>query len=369
MANASEMEQEVRNVFKTHLQTDLDIDLSQQCIQAVDASQIMKNIKLKGVKDINFNQRSYVENQCVLNAILNLDIFDELTATVKDQLKSTLEQKGGLSVNVSDTTQKIETIVDTKVGLDARINMAKKCLQDLTANQSIENIQIKDSMNINLTQDSVNYNKCMMESAAALTKGTDIDLEKELEATAETSQAGWDPIASIAGALAFVGMIPSILSAAGCMICSIVIALGMAGGGGGGGEGALEGALGGVEGLGGDGAGISSQASDLFSKFKGMKGGRKDGWLNLLLSKEVLLSVVVVVIGWYIFKNFSTKGRINEGMTSSSYPHNPHGHGPTQHTSRPTSHHSHVHFIPPTLRHTHPHKKKPYPHFDPMYFR
>lgn len=228
MVNATSMEQEIRNVFKTELNTDLDIDLTQQCKQAVEASQAMENIQLKGVKGVNLNQKNFVENRCVLNSILNLDLIDKLSANVKDQLLSQVEQKSAIipSANTSNTRQKAETIIENKVGLDAKVNLAKKCLQDLTANQSIKNIKVTDSMDINLTQDAVNYNKCIMDGAIEIAKGTGIDITKETETKAETKQTGF--LASIGGLIGgFLGgpIISGISGLVICIVISVMVAL------------------------------------------------------------------------------------------------------------------------------------------------
>jgi len=219
MANSTQMEQEIRNVFKTELNTELDIDLSQQCRQAVEASQKIKNIQLKGVKDVSISQKNFVENRCVLNSILNLEMLDSLKADVKDELLSKVEQKSAIipSVNASSTRQKVETIIENKIGLEAKLNLAKKCLQDLTANQSIENVKIKDSLNIDLTQDAVNYNKCFMDGAVEMTKGTDIDIKKETKTEAETKQTGF--LASLAGSLGGLFAMPLMSLISPVVIC------------------------------------------------------------------------------------------------------------------------------------------------------
>lgn len=227
MANASQMQQEITNIFKTELKTNFDIDMSQQCQQAVNASQSMQNIQLSGVKDVSFNQKNFVESRCVLNSILNLDLVDKLSANVKEDLLAKLEQKGGLGpgVNTSSSSQKATTIIENKVGLDAKLNVAKKCLQNLTADQSIKNIQIKDSLNVNLTQDAVNYNTCLMDGSVQVAKENGIDISKETKTDADIKQTGI--FGDLAGALGGMLSMPIISSFGGVMVCCLVVVVSM----------------------------------------------------------------------------------------------------------------------------------------------
>lgn len=401
MANSSQMEQEIRNVFKTKLNTELDIDLSQQCMQAAEASQSIKNIQLKGVKDVSLNQKNFVENRCVLNSILNLDMMDQLSADVQSELLSKLEQKSPIipSINASSQRQKVENIIETEIGLQAKLDLSKKCLQQLTANQSIENIKIKDSLNIDLTQDAVNYNKCFMDGAVDITKGTDIDLKTDTKAKTDTKQTGG--LAGLLGGLLSMPLMSLIAPVVICVLLSSAsLAMGALAPKGSkkeepkpdedadvekaaeeltSGTNAATNAASAVktgEKLADSKTGrkIIQGASEALKKAFGSRKGTKQqggggllGQVGLLLSPQYRIFIVILLVAFVLMAMFgkhqSTSPEIKQLEKMANTPVSRLGTGGNY-----NFHPAHYHGYPSEC-HTHTqHKKKPYPVYDPMYF-
>jgi hypothetical protein len=233
MANASKIEQEVKNVYKNELGVNLDIDLSQVCAQSTDARQMMKNIKIKGVVDAEFSQLNKVNNLCALKAILDQEMFNQLSAKSQADLFQKLQQEGGLSVNVSDQSSKVINEIENKVNLEAAINMSKKCLTETLQTQEMSNISVADSKNIKFGQMNSGFNQCITDSAVKIATDSKVDLASVAKMKAEVKQKGFDPLGFLGGLLGL-GLLPllSPLIISSCVVIGIVIFTMLPGGGG-----------------------------------------------------------------------------------------------------------------------------------------
>ena len=236
MANASSTTQKLKTYMKNELNVDFDIDASTTCKMASDTGQLMKNIQITGGKNITLSQLSKLQNLCYAQQVLNSEQFNQLSAKAQDDIANTAKQEGGLSVNVNNTTQDIEKKVENKFDLKTKLNMRKDCFNKVKAPQSMTNIAIQDSLNIDLTQQSDIYNKCMFDSAAALGVKQTTEAEAGTKATSVVTQKGFDPLGALTSLLGLgaSGMVVSMV--APLIICIISIGLSVAMGGGKGGQ-------------------------------------------------------------------------------------------------------------------------------------
>lgn len=234
MANASSTTQKLKTYMKNELNVDFDIDASTTCKMASDTGQLMKNIQITGGKNITLSQLSKLQNLCYAQQVLNSEQFNQLSAKAQDDIANTAKQEGGLSVNVNNTTQDIEKKVENKFDLKTKLNMRKDCFNKVKAPQSMTNIAIQDSLNIDLTQQSDIYNKCMFDSATALGIKQATDAEAGTKAASVVTQKGFDPLGALTSLLGLgaSGMVVSMV--APLIICIISIGLSVAMGGKGG---------------------------------------------------------------------------------------------------------------------------------------
>lgn len=302
MANASSTTQKLKTYMKNELNVDFDIDASTTCKMASDTGQLMKNIQITGGKNITLSQLSKLQNLCYAQQVLNSEQFNQLSAKAQDDIANTAKQEGGLSVNVNNTTQDIEKKVENKFDLKTKLNMRKDCFNKVKAPQSMTNIAIQDSLNIDLTQQSDIYNKCMFDSAAALGVKQTTEAEAGTKATSVVTQKGFDPLGALTSLLGLgaSGMVVSMV--APLIICIISIGLSVAMGGGKGGQQSDE-----LD-QGGDTMGDSSESGNGFSDDYGNynpfantnEGGSKGGSL-FKRWKKWLKWIVIVVVAIAIF--------------------------------------------------------------------
>lgn len=300
MANASSTTQKLKTYMKNELNVDFDIDASTTCKMANDASQTMKNINIQGGKNITLSQLSKLQNLCYAQQVLNNEQFNQLSAKAQDDIQNTAKQEGGLSVNVNDTTQDIEKKVENKFDLKTKLNMRKDCFNKVKAPQSMTDINIQDSLNIDLTQQSDIYNKCMFDTAASIgvTQATAADTSTKSQSTLD--QKGFDPI----GSLLSLGASGALLSLGGPLLILIISSgLSIAMSAMGGKKGDTTGVEG-VEGMNG------TNYYDLPSQQQGYAtyGGGKRKWLKWLAI------AIGLVIGYYVIKYILRK--YQEGFDS-----------------------------------------------------
>lgn len=301
MANASSTTQKIKTYMKNELNVDFDIDASTTCKMASDTGQLMKNIQITGGKNITLSQLSKLQNLCYAQQVLNSEQFNQLSAKAQDDIANTAKQEGGLSVNVNNTTQDIEKKVENKFDLKTKLNMRKDCFNKVKAPQSMTNIAIQDSLNIDLTQQSDIYNKCMFDSATALGIKQATDAEAGTKAASVVTQKGFDPLGALTSLLGLgaSGMVVSMV--APLIICIISIGLSVAMGGKGGQQpdDSVE-----MENMAGNNTGNGSGFSDDYTGYEPFantnQGGSKGGspfkrW------KKWLKWIVVIVVAIAIF--------------------------------------------------------------------
>jgi len=290
-ANASSTRQKLHNAVKNELGIDFDVDQETRCKMSVDQSQLMENISIKGSKNVELKQLSDVQNTCYSTSVANLDIFSQLAADTQNDIMQSLQQEGGIGINISDTSVDVLNEIDNKVNVGLKVKAAKDCLSQVQAPQVMAGIKIEDAMNINLSQESSNFNKCILDTVTEMAQTNGIELESTNKVKQEVTQKGWDPIASLSG---LVGT--SLLLAFSPIVISVVIVVisSAVGGGSSGGPGAPPAPPGEeMTGL----PDLPTQAGGALGKLLGI-GSRKGRRLIYLAIKVVLF----VVILWFLYK-------------------------------------------------------------------
>lgn len=222
MANASVTKQKLETEISSKIGTAFDIDASTTCKMSGDASQTMSGVNISGSTDVVLKQINSLENLCQAQQIMDLDVFNTLSSSVKNDILKEAMQEGGLGVNVTDSTQDITTQISNEVDIDIALDMSKKCLASIDASQKMEDVRIDKSTNINLTQESQSFNKCIFDSATKIAQENNFDLKSDTKSIEKTTQKGWDPIQSLAnlGMSYVTAMLTSILIPV--IICVII---------------------------------------------------------------------------------------------------------------------------------------------------
>ena len=350
MANSSSTKQKLESSIKNQLGLEFDIDQSTSCNMAADAGQTMENITISGSRDVQLKQISELENLCYSTSIAKLDVFNELTAAAQNDIMKSLEQEGGIGLNLSNTTTDVLNTIENDVGVEAKIDMSKKCLSEVQAPQVMSGITIEDAMNIDLTQESANFNKCILDSATDVAQKQGIELDATTKVTEDVTQKGWDPIASLGGLVGNVGLValaPAITSVV--VVCLSIVASSVmtaSGMGGQGSSGQMEMEMGAYPPV--NTEYMAGQTAGAISAFFGVR-SRKGKRLITLFVKIAL--VVVVVWGLYklLFSGSQSRAQTqiresyHSGLQQSSTDVKPHHYHRGHHlVLRHQYHHPHI---------------------------
>lgn len=218
-ANASSTTQKLQTYTKNRVGVSYDIDASTTCKLAGDASQTMTGIKITGSDNVNLSQLSKLQNLCYAQQVLKSDQFNKLTQQEQDDIMNTAQQEGGIGININNSTIENQKRVETQIDLKTKLDITKKCLLSLNAPQRMDNITIENAKNIDLTQQSDVFNKCIFDEATKLGVTNLSDTDLTTKSTQTSSQKGWDPIASIAS-LGMTGFLISMAVPIGIVIIS-----------------------------------------------------------------------------------------------------------------------------------------------------
>lgn len=309
MVNQSKTRMKIETSIKNELGIDFDMDLSTSCKMAADTSQLMAGLNISGSKDVTIKQVNDLQSMCYATQVVDLDVFSQLSAEAQNDIMKTLDQEGGLpGANMSDTNVDILNEIENKVDLSAKLKATKDCMSTVQAPQNMEDITIQDSLNINLSQESASFNKCVFDSAVEIANKNGVELETTNKVSEAVSQKGWDPIASIGGLVGSTAMLALAPAITSCVVMVMVSVLG-------GVSSARSGAL--APQNGGPGkedilpppGGVVPQAGGAISKFLGVR-SRKGKRLITLLVKLSL----IVGVAWILYKLFTRKS-----ITSSTH--------------------------------------------------
>lgn len=231
MANASSTSQKLQTSIKNELGVDFDVNAGNDCKMSADASQVMKNITIKGSKGVNISQLSTLQNMCYAKSVLDNQFFNKLSLQAQDDILSSAQQEPGFlpSLAVSQSTIDIQKQVESKMDLKSKIDMQKKCFAQLKAPQSMSDINIQDSLNIDLSQQSENYNKCIFDSAGTQITGQEQTTQTNTSSKSATTQKG-TTLDSLVSALASgpIVLISSAIVPISIIIISSVLMMSMA---------------------------------------------------------------------------------------------------------------------------------------------
>lgn len=225
-ANQSNTRQKLQNSIKNELGINFDVDQSTNCKMSNDQSQEMSNISISGSKNVELKQMADVQNLCYATSVANLDVFSQLAADTQDDIMQSLKQEGGIGLNMSDTSIDVLNQIQNKINIGLKVKATKDCLTKVNAPQSMKNITIQDAMNINLSQESSNFNKCILDTASAMAQENGVDLTAKTKVQQEVTQKGFDPLASLTslvGGAALLGLMPIIISVSIVVISSSVL--------------------------------------------------------------------------------------------------------------------------------------------------
>jgi DNA polymerase III alpha subunit (gram-positive type) len=229
MANVSDVKQLVQNTFTNDINTQFDINLSNNCLSSTDATQTMENLKLKGVSDVDITQRNKVQNLCAFKTMLDMNIIQNLSAQAQSNLLDKLNSTVGIGAAVSSKNQDIINTVKNTVNTKAFVDASSKCMQQALQTQKISNVSIEDSKNIKLGQINEGINSCITNAAQQVGVSTESKTTTESKAESETTLKGFDPLAALgnifAGLASFglIGMLSPIIGI--CCCCIVCIGL------------------------------------------------------------------------------------------------------------------------------------------------
>ena len=332
MVNQSATRMKIETSIKNELDIDFDLDLSTSCKMAADTSQLMEGITVSGSKDVTIKQVNDLQSMCYATQVVDLDVFSQLSAEAQNDVMSTLSQEGGLpGANMSDTNIDIMNEIENNVSLEAKLKATKDCMSTVSAPQTMSAIDIQDSLNINLSQESASFNKCVFDSAVEIAQKNGIELETANKATSDVTQKAWDPIASIGGLVGSTALLALAPIISSCMVVVMVSVLG---------GGAVAASGGPEQGIPPPPNGIPGQAGGAISKFIGVR-SRKGKRLITLLIKLCL----VVCVAWILYKLFTRKSSTSSIGYSRENFHDTTGHQGYQ--TRPLAlrhqyHHPHI---------------------------
>lgn len=302
--NLSKTRQKLETSINNQTDINFSVDQSTNCDMAADASQTMEDIRISGSANIELKQVQDIQNLCYAQSVAKLGAFNQLAADVQNDILQSMQQEGGIGINVSDTNVEAITKIKNETGVDMELDATKKCLAQVSLPQFMGGITIEDSKNVNLSQEASNFNKCMFDTAADIAQETGIDLESKTDVEQQVSQKGWDPIASIGGlfgSAALLALAPAIMSIV-VIILSSVIGGGAAASGQGGPQGEIPPPP--------PGAG---QMGGALSKFLGVRSRKGKGLIVLLIRVSL-----VVGVAWLLYKLLTSGRSSNESFYGSS---------------------------------------------------
>jgi hypothetical protein len=218
MANASATKTKIQTSIQNEIDQNFELDLSTQCDSYIDASQNLDGITIVGSRDVAINQMNEALSLCQAKAVLDMELFQKLSAQAKQDIVKSVEQEGGIGINVSETNSEMLNEVKNKVGIDAYIDMSKKCLQEVDASQNISNVRIEDAQNIDISQSNKAFNKCLFDDKASISQKYDLDLDVGQKLDLKESQKGWDIIGSFFTGLGNLIIIP-------IAVCGLILIL------------------------------------------------------------------------------------------------------------------------------------------------
>ena len=289
MANVSDVKQLVQNNFTNDINTEFDINLSNNCLSSTDATQTIANLKIQGATDVDITQRNNVQNLCAFKTMLDMNIIQNLSAQAQSGLLDKLNSTVGIGAAVSSKNQDIINNIKNSVNTKAFIDASSKCIQQSLQTQNIKNVTVQDSKNIKIGQINNGINSCISNAAQSVGVSTETKTTTESKAESESTLKGFDPLASLGnlfGGLAAFGILGA-LSPIISICCCILLCVGLVmllGGGLTGGKGS--GDAGDMGDAGGMGTGMDdmgdsvsgaieagSNANGLFSKALALRGG------------------------------------------------------------------------------------------------
>lgn len=296
MANASATKTKIETEIKNQIDQNFELDFSQNCDSAIDASQNISDIEIVGSRDVAINQVNQALSLCQAKQILDMELLTKLSAQTQQDIVKSLEQEGGIGINVSETNSEMLNKVKNEVGIDAYIDLSQKCLQSVDASQNISNVRIEDAQNIDISQANQAFNKCLADNKASLASEHGLDFEAGQALDLQETQTGWDPIASISGVLAGLGMF-ALIPFIGCgVVCVLVsVASAMTNAGGGSGEGDLSQAIQGFD------PQMLTQGMQGIQGISGQMGGAINSITKYIKKNKVkVLIVLLVIIALYL---------------------------------------------------------------------
>lgn len=311
MANASTTKQKLESSIKNKIGASFDIDQSTSCKMTTDASQTMSGIKLSGSSNVRLKQLNDVQNLCYATSVAKLDSFNKLSSQTQRDIMKQAQQEGGLGINVTDTSNEIIDNVENEFGLDVAIDMSKDCLAAVNAPQTMEDIEIVNGINIDLSQESATFNKCIFDTATETAQEAGIDTGLITAVKEQSTQIGFDPIKSLSqlgityiGALAFTVLMPVIIS----IIISVVLSTTMSSG------------ARGISPPPGIPAMFNKQQTNpilnanIPAKFRKMLGGSISEISNIIKRKKTMIVfiVITIIIGFLLYKILSNVRKTTE---------------------------------------------------------
>lgn len=255
MANVSDVKQMVQNNFTNDINTEFDINLSNNCLSSTDATQTMQNLKLQGVSDVDIAQRNNVQNYCAFKTLLDMNIIQSMTAQAQSGLLDKLNSTVGIGAAVSSKNQDIINNVKNTVNTKAFIDASSKCIQQSLQSQNIKNVSIQDSKNVKLGQINNGINSCIADAAQKVGVSSETKTTTESKAESESTLKGFDPLAALGNifsglaTMGILGALSPVISICCCILLCVGLVMLLGGG--------LMGGKGGDAGNAGDGSGVS----------------------------------------------------------------------------------------------------------------
>jgi hypothetical protein len=298
MANQSSTRMKLETSIKNELGLEFDIDQSTTCKMSADTSQLMAGINIRGSKDVALKQVQDLQSLCYATQVADLDVFAQLSATAQNDILKSLNQEGGLpGANLSSTNVDVLNEIENKVDLAAKLKATKDCLAQVQAPQVMEDINIEEAMNINLSQESATFNKCVLDSAVDVAQKNGVELDSVTKVTEDVTQKGWDPLASLGGMIGSTAMLAIVPLIASFFVAAMVVMIGSdslaPGGTGNPGESFNHPPLPGIPGI------VPGQTGGAISKFLGVRSRKGKALINLLVKL-----ILVAGVAWLLFKMF-----------------------------------------------------------------
>jgi hypothetical protein len=223
MGTATDVEQYLETNIDVNVKPELNTLLKESCIQGSDASQNIDEINIVGGQGITIEQINSAKNICALKTVMDFQDKLQLSQEVLEKALNKVYTQGGLGVTVSKSKLESLTNVSTTIEPKVKFEVMKECLQNSLSRQNIGKVNIKDSADILISQTNDTLNDCLQDSMLKLEKEYDVDLNLEKDQGIIADTLGWDPIASILGALTG----PWVMVAGACSVCMCLLCVGL----------------------------------------------------------------------------------------------------------------------------------------------